>query len=90
MTATAEAVIRRGRVVCSRCGAEMKPEAGVSFKELRPRLWWRCATGHLTQAVPLPGEVNVVPTPEEFTQVFDMSNLNLRLEQLEEARPDVP
>lgn len=58
MSQTAEAMIRNRKVICSRCGANMQPEEFWSEDtEMVPFLFWRCQTGHITQAVPLPADV---------------------------------
>lgn len=48
-----------GVVVCGRCRSTMAPEIGrpVGYPAwLHSWLWWRCETGHVTVAVPVPSE----------------------------------
>ncbi len=53
MNANAEACLRGKKVVCSRCGAPM----GALLRQDNggpPLLRYRCKTGHVTQALPVP------------------------------------
>lgn len=53
--ATCTALVKGRDVVCSRCGAVMKPEEWWHDDNGRvPFLLWRCANGHITQALPVP------------------------------------
>lgn len=58
MNASAEAQIRNRKVICSRCGSEMQPEQFWHRDHAEiPFLFWRCETGHITQALPIPYDV---------------------------------
>lgn len=58
MNATATALITNGKIVCSRCGGKMHAEhLWHEDNEEVPMFLWRCPTGHITQALPLPMRV---------------------------------
>lgn len=46
-------------VCCERCETEMTPEVGRPIGRAAWRgswLWWRCANGHVSAALPIPAE----------------------------------
>ena len=59
MNTTADTIIKRGIVRCSRCGSAMHAEhLWAEGNEGIPLLLWRCDdNGHITQAVPIPEAV---------------------------------
>lgn len=62
--ATATPTVKKGEVVCDRCGAPMLPEVFYHMWHPEvPLLFWRCVgAGHISQTLPLPEELRTERT----------------------------